>query len=43
MMSAGQRVTADDDCPYAAFLVKPFDLDDVIATVRRIIGPADER
>ncbi|GIV98447.1 MAG: hypothetical protein KatS3mg057_3104 [Herpetosiphonaceae bacterium] len=39
MMSAASAWQAGTDCRYAAFLSKPFDLNEVLSVIEQLIGP----
>ncbi len=38
LMSAASAAAGLDDCQYAAFLSKPFDLDDLLNTINNLLG-----
>ncbi len=38
LMSAASAAAELDDCQYAAFLSKPFDLDDLLNTINNLLG-----
>jgi two-component system, OmpR family, response regulator VicR len=40
LMSAIAKPSAADDCHYAAFLIKPLDLQVFLETISNVIGPA---
>jgi two-component system alkaline phosphatase synthesis response regulator PhoP len=39
LMSAVRETLVGDDCTYAAFISKPFDLDRVLATIQQLLSP----
>jgi two-component system alkaline phosphatase synthesis response regulator PhoP len=39
LMSAVRETLVADDCTYAAFISKPFDLDRVLATIQQLLSP----
>jgi two-component system alkaline phosphatase synthesis response regulator PhoP len=39
LMSAMRETLVGDDCTYAAFINKPFDLDRVITTIQQLLSP----
>jgi two-component system alkaline phosphatase synthesis response regulator PhoP len=43
LMSAARELVFADDCRFTAFTSKPFDLDDILAIIEQLIGPASGR
>lgn len=39
LMSAVREMLVGDECSYAAFISKPFDLDRVLATIQQLLSP----